>query len=290
MTNTNTFAIVGGDKRQIALSESIFSDGYNVNLVGFENTNLKKEIFKNSLPEAVKNSKYIILPLPTTLNGQYLNTPYSSLKIKIDDDFAQIMQKKEVFCSNKKNLISTSKLWNNVKLHDYSKKEDFAINNAIPTAEGAIEIAMKEYTGTINGSKCLVAGFGRIGKVLGKMLKALGAKVSISARNLDDLSWIKLLGYKDGLIDDLIEKNEFDIIFNTIPVLIFDENKLKKINKNSIIIDLASYPPGGIDFDTAKKLKIKTIQALGLPGKVAPKTAGEIIKNTIYNIIREEQS
>ena len=57
--------------------------------------------------------------------------------------------------------------------------------------------------------------------------------------------------------------------------------------KNALLIDLAS-APGGVDYDEAEKMGIKTIHALSLPGKVAPVTAGDIIKKTIYNMIREE--
>ena len=39
--------------------------------------------------------------------------------------------------------------------------------------------------------------------------------------------------------------------------------------------------------NTAKKLGIKTIWALSLPGKVAPLTSAEFIKDTLYNILKE---
>jgi len=42
-----------------------------------------------------------------------------------------------------------------------------------------------------------------------------------------------------------------------------------------------------VDFDAAKELGIKVIWALSLPGKVAPVTAGEIIKGTVINILQE---
>jgi dipicolinate synthase subunit A len=69
--------------------------------------------------------------------------------------------------------------------------------------------------------------------------------------------------------------------------MIFDAHTLAKCAQNSIIIDLASYP-GGVDFEADSRLKIKSIHALSLPGKIAPKTAGAIIKSTIYDIINEE--
>lgn len=287
MIDIDTFAIIGGDQRQIAMAESILDDGYKVNAVGFEKTELKKGIIKTDMDNAIKKSKYIILPLPAVTKNNCLNAPYAEFEIKVNDDFARKMYEKKVFCGMDSKLKLTSDIWNNIDLRDYSKKEEFAIKNAVPTAEGAIEIAMHEYGGTINGSRCLVVGYGRIGKILSSMLKGIGANVTVSARKSEDLVWIKIFGYNTILTRKISSNHNFDIIFNTVPALIFDELVLKNVAQNSIIIDLASMP-GGVDFEAAERLKIKTIQALGLPGKVAPKTAGEIIKNTIYNMIEEE--
>ena len=288
MSDVDTFAIIGGDNRQIAMAESILLDGYNVCTVGFENIKLKNEIIKVNLKDAVKMSNYIILPIPTTTSDGYLNAPHSASQIAVDDAFAKIMFNKKIFCARSKDLIAASPIFGNMQLYDYSKREEFAVNNAIPTAEGAIQVAMQEYAGTINSSRCLVAGFGRIGKILSKMLAGLGAKVTASARKPKDIAWINLLGYSAILTYSLAASKAdlagFDIIFNTIPSLIFDSTVLSKLSKNTIIIDLASLP-GGVDFDAARKLKIKAVQALALPGKVAPKSDGEIIKNTVYNMI-----
>ena len=68
--------------------------------------------------------------------------------------------------------------------------------------------------------------------------------------------------------------------------MIFDAHTLAKTASNALVIDLASMP-GGVDFRAAERLGIKAIHALSLPGKVAPKTSGIIIKNAVYNIIRE---
>ena len=55
------------------------------------------------------------------------------------------------------------------------------------------------------------------------------------------------------------------------------------------MIDLAS-KPGGVDFNLAKELGLKVIWALSLPGKTAPITSGEIIKDTIINILKEMEA
>lgn len=60
------------------------------------------------------------------------------------------------------------------------------------------------------------------------------------------------------------------------------------MDKKAMIIDLAS-EPCGTDFEAAKALGLTAVKAPGLPGKFAPKTAGEIIKDTVLNILSERE-
>ena len=168
------------------------------------------------------------------------------------------------------------------EVYDYSAKEEFAVANALLTAEGAVEIAMNEYEGTIFDSKCLVCGFGRIGKMLAKMLKSLNAQVTVSARNEVDFAYIEALGCKHINTNALKSVKGYDLVFNTIPV----SDLLMNTDRNTIIIDLASLP-GGVDFEAARRYKTDAVRALSLPGRTAPKAAGEIIRKTIFNIIKE---
>ena len=160
--------------------------------------------------------------------------------------------------------------------------------NAIPTAEGAIQIAMEKSKITLHGSKCLILGFGRIGKILAKMLIGIGADVYCEARKHSDIAWIKSYGYNAIDLTELdTYLNDFDFIFNTIPHLILDKDKLSLINKECVFIDLAS-KPGGIDFDEAKNLELQTEWALALPGKVAPRTSANYIYQIIKSIIKNK--
>jgi len=161
------------------------------------------------------------------------------------------------------------------------------ITNAVPTAAGAIELAMSETPFTLHGSRCLVTGYGRIGKILSRMLCAIGARVSVEARKFSDLAMIAANGYDAIELNSLPDRvADFDIVFNTIPYMIFNREILGKLKPNALLIDLASRP-GGVDFDAAAQMGIKVIWALSLPGKVAPVSAGTIIKETITNVIAE---
>ena len=153
--------------------------------------------------------------------------------------------------------------------------------NAIPTAEGAIQIAMEKSIKTLHNSNALVLGFGRIGKILSKMLNGIGANVFCEARKNSDLAKIKSYRYNEiDLVNLKTYLNKFDYIFNTIPHIILDKEELDIIKKDCIIIDLASYP-GGVNFEYAEKIGLNASLELGLPGKVAPKTAAKYIKEII---------
>ncbi len=136
---------------------------------------------------------------------------------------------------------------------------------------------------TLHGSKCIVLGFGRCGKVLAHMLKGIGSDLSVEARSQADLAYIESYGYKAVPLGDLADYiSQYDFIFNTIPSLILDEEKLMTLKRDCLVIELAS-KPGGIDFEAAKRIGIKVIDGQSLPGKVAPETAAKIIFDTILN-------
>lgn len=81
--------------------------------------------------------------------------------------------------------------------------------------------------------------------------------------------------------------NDVHIIFNTIPSLVITQDIIACISKETLIIDLASRP-GGTDFHFAEEHGIKALLALGLPGIVAPKTAGHILGRTITKLLLQE--
>lgn len=282
----NSVAVVGGDKRQLYCARAFESEGMRVTLGGFDKLKSDCDIKITSPLEAILSSEFVVLPLPC-VKGNKLNAPFSTQDITICKPLTLAMSDKKIFCGFRDRLLETAPQLDESLVYDYSVREEFAVLNAVATAEGALEIAMREYEGTIAHSRCLVCGYGRIGKVLTHMLCSLNADVTVSARKRSDLSWISTRQCKGIKTDSLLSEQPFDIIFNTVPALVFDSKVLSHIAKTALVIDLASIP-GGVDFEAASRLNICAIHALSLPGKAAPKTAGETIKNTITNMLEED--
>ncbi|MBQ9674076.1 MAG: dipicolinate synthase subunit DpsA [Ruminococcus sp.] len=279
-TNKETFAIIGGDMRCYYLANALRNDGYNVKLCGFDKLTDSCEI-----AEAL-DSDILVLPVIPFENGKQISSPFTDGNINLDG-CAEKLSGKLIFTGKKENFLREFPLISSQNVKSYSDNEEFSVKNAVPTAEGAIEEAMKHSDSTISGSKILVCGYGRIGKVLSEMLRGMGADVTISARKKSDLAWIELNGFKGIVTGEFHDISHYSIIFNTVPFLVFNKEILGRISKDALIIDLAS-KPGGVDFDEAKARGIRTVHALSLPGKTAPRSAGEIIESTILGILEED--
>lgn len=159
--------------------------------------------------------------------------------------------------------------------------------NAVPTAEGAVQIAMEELPITLHRARVLVLGFGRLGKLAAHRFAALGAKVSVAARKWADLAWAEAYGYGAERIDQLGGwLCAYDLVINTVPSRVLGAGYLADLKPGCLVVDLAS-KPGGVDLEAASQMGVRVIWALSLPGKVAPVTAGRAIRDTIYHILHE---
>ena len=282
------FLVIGGDLRIVKLV-NMLSDKNVIYTYGLEKTgeiDNKENIIKCKKidEEVLQKNNVIIGPTPFSKDGLNIFAPYSNSEINIKDVIEKCKDKNLIAGSIKEEILEIAKE-NNIQVNDMIKNEKLAILNSISTAEGAIEAAMNETDTIIHGSNVLILGFGRIGKVLSKKLQGLSAHITCAARKQEDLAWINAYGYNSININEMEkELEQFDIIFNTVPHLILTKERISYLNKKCLLIELASNP-GGIDRKEAENYKIKVVEALALPGKVAPTTTAEFMKEAIYDII-----
>ena len=264
---SNNFGILGGDKRIDILSKLLAKD----NNVYFED---------------LSKADIVIGPIPFSKDN--INVNIESKELKIEKVLNQINNKILIAGAIRDNVYEIAKK-NNVEVIDLMKREELAILNVIATVEGTIKVMIEATERIIQGSNVLVLGFGRIGKLLAQRLNSLSCNVTCAARKMADLAWIKTYGYEQTNINYLGSNLwKFDFIINTVPSMILDKERLYFIREDCVLIDLASNP-GGIDKEAAKNRNIKVIHALGLPGKVAPITSAEFLKEIIDNIIKERK-
>lgn len=179
--------VAGGDLRQVTAADSLSQD-YAVSVIGFDRF--------GTLPAGVSAVKHIqslpkeidalILPMPVTQDGLFLHTPFGSSAIPLSTLLPLVRQGGMVLggrlLDRERSMIEAAGL----RAGDYAKQESFAIRNAVPTAEGAIQIAMQELPVVLHKLPCLILGAGRVSCALQQRLHALGADVTVAARRCPD--------------------------------------------------------------------------------------------------------
>lgn len=280
--NSKIILILGGDDRSLYLGEYLEKQSFQVCYYGFSDV----ECF-GSLSEAVTHADCIILPLPFTRDRVTLNTPLFDEKVHISDICALATPDKLFFGGQLPKSFTEILDLHGVKYCDYFTLEELAVYNAVPTAEGVIEILINNTPVTVFSMKCAVTGYGKVGKAVAKALKALGADVTVYARKQKDVAEASTNGMKAFTFDELKdgEKN-YNVVINTVPAPVIGKNEMKNLKTDCLLVETAS-PPFGIDFQAAKEHALSVIKANSLPGKVAPKSAGEIIGKTLIPLLKK---
>ncbi|NMB01196.1 MAG: dipicolinate synthase subunit DpsA [Firmicutes bacterium] len=282
-------AMLGCDQREVDLAVALVGCGADLRLVGFpEQGELKRALHFANAKEAVHDAKAIIAPMSNTDAAGWIRASMGSgeVAINLPEVLPLVPAKTPLLIGVARPVIKGLATQYDLTLVEMAEIDEIAILNSIPTAEGAIQVAMENTAITIHRSRCLVLGLGRCGTTLAKTLVALGARVTVASRSDADLARAVVINCEPLPLSALNTRTDFDIIFNTIPALVLPRSYLRLLDSESVIIDIAS-GPGGCDFIAAEQLGLRAIHALSLPGQVAPRTAAEILINTIPHLLQK---
>lgn len=303
--NEIKICLLGGDSRQTALAYYLAQKGFETAVWGLPMP--ASELYCGAVlpdfdgvrctePEsAVAGSRAVLLPLPATTDGVRVHTPAlngEAVSQRRELRLTQLMdmlEKDTLLLAGRPGEVLRSMARNaNIRLVDYYDSEAVQIKNAVPTAEGALALAMEKMPFTIFGSSCAVLGYGRIGQRLCSVLLALGARITVAARSERDLSSAAIHGCTARPLREFLDSpGKPDVLFNTIPVPLIREDVLRALPPHTLIMDLAS-APGGIDPAAQTKGDHRILRAASLPGRAAPYTAGKILFETIESIFAAE--
>ncbi|WP_153123798.1 dipicolinic acid synthetase subunit A [Peribacillus tepidiphilus] len=284
-------AVIGGDARQLEVIRKLTEQDAKLWLIGFEQLD---HAFSGAVKEKMEDVDFseidaIILPVPgTNLKGE-VETIFSNEIVFITEELlAKTPPNCTIYSGISNAYLNGITKKTNRKLIQLFERDDVAIYNSIPTVEGTIMMAIQHTDFTIHGSKVVVLGLGRVGMSVARTFKALGAKVKVGARRSEHMARITEMALHPFHLDQLKDEiKDADICINTIPVEVVTASVIAQMPSHTLIIDLAS-KPGGTDFRYAEKRGIKALLAPGLPGIVAPKTAGKILANVLSQLLTDE--
>lgn len=284
---------LGGDARQLEVIRKCVEMDATVSAAGFEKWEAPSPgvTLAQLSPELLGSADVLVLPTVGCDEEGNINALFSSGRLQLLDEHAAALPPgSTVYTGIAKSYLRGLCAKYSLKLVELLNRDDVAIYNSIPTAEGALVMAIQNTDFTIHGSTSMVLGMGRTGFTMARALQGLGSTVKVGVRKQEHYARAEEMGWKPFMTGELLHQvTDTDLIFNTIPGMIITAQVLSRIPKGCVIIDLAS-APGGCDFRYAEKRGIKAILAPGLPGIVAPKSAGMIMGSALVQSISEETS
>ncbi|RRJ55005.1 dipicolinate synthase subunit DpsA, partial [Paenibacillus oralis] len=251
---------LGGDARHLEIIRSFTDLDANVAVIGFEDLHeqLHEVHYSKLTKEVLRKADILILPVVGTDDHGRVESSFSAETLLLNKEYMSSLPKHaKVYTGIAKSYLKNLCAELGIDLIELFSRDDVAIFNSIPTAEGALMMAIQHTDITIHGSRCMVLGLGRIGLTLAGMLHRLGARVKAGVQKPEEFARAWEMGIEPFNTKDLYDEGvNVDIIFNTVPAHILSSRVLTRIPHHAIIIDLAS-KPGGTDFRFAEKRGIK---------------------------------
>ncbi|WP_100332013.1 dipicolinic acid synthetase subunit A [Bacillus xiapuensis] len=286
-------AVLGGDARQLEIIRKLTELDAKIYLAGFDQL---EQSFTGAVKENIEDIPFeeidaVLLPVAGLQPGGKIETVFSNHDLRLTKEIIERTPEHcTIFTGISPSALTQLAEQTERRLIRLFDRDDVAIYNSIPTAEGAVMLAIQHTDFTIHGSTVAVIGMGRVGMSVARTFKNLGAKVKVGARKSEHLARAVEMGLEPFHISRLAEEAESaDIMINTVPTLVITAPAIARMQPHTLILDLAS-KPGGTDFEYAEKRGIKAILALGLPGLVAPKTAGQILAGVLAELLKTEDS
>lgn len=276
-----SFAVFGGDDRQRYAADRLRSLGHSVRTWGLNPQDPRQ--WQEMLP-----ADAVLLPLPASANGVEIAVPLSPHShLRFSALVSVLSQGTVIFGGRLPPAWLCEARAHRLDIIDYALDEDFQVQNALPTVEGAILLALEALPQTLAGTPVAVTGYGRIASLLADRLRALGADTVVLARRTRDLTAARIRGHRTVRLvagKPALLPPDCLAVFNTVPAPVFDCASLDSFAPECVYIELASLP-GGIDLPAAHTRGIRIIPGGGLPGRCFPRSAGETVAETVLSLL-----
>lgn len=207
----------------------------------------------------------LVLPTPANTDGHTVHHTADTSPLELKALFAQGKPGVLVLGGQRSETLKVHATAAGLETIDYFQREELCLGNAVPTAEGAIQVAMEHTETTLYGSRALLIGYGRIGMALAPCLDTLGMCTTVCARRCETRALAQMQDFAANPMDQLPHAAaQADVIFNTVLAMMLPESVLRGLSPGALVVDLVSRQ-GGTDFAAAEHLGISTVWALSLP-------------------------
>jgi dipicolinate synthase subunit A len=281
----------GGDARQIAVIEQLVHHDATVSLVGFDRWDDAPDGARKCTPQMVdmRTVDAVVLPVSGVMADGRVEATYAHAPLEVASEyFGALRAGTPVYTGVATDALVALCASAHLCYVPLLDRDDIAIHNSIPTAEGVLYHVIQNTVHTIHGARVVVFGFGRTGMTICRTFKALGAHVAVAVYTASEYARAWEMGVAPfwGTESFWTRMADADVIINTVPAPILTPSELVHVRKQAYVLDISS-APGGIDCAFAAKRQLRVARILGLPAQCAPYTAGKIIASVLLRLIHQ---
>lgn len=286
MRTIHKIAVLGGDRRTGMILTGLHRTYPDVSIAvwGTADTELPPFVrATKTWQEAMSGAQVGILPIPVSGDGETLSVhPHANQTVPLEALCRFLRPGSLLLGGIVPPVVLRMAAENAVHFGDYYADGVVQTLNAVPTAEGAVAIAIRELPVILPETTAVIAGYGHCARALATRLHLLGARVIVAARRPDALAEAACDGCETVLLSSfLTDPIPCHILFNTIPAPVFGRACLEGLPEDCVFAELAHGLPPDVEIPS----HVRLIRAPGLPGKTAPDTAGRILCDAILEKI-----
>jgi dipicolinate synthase subunit A len=269
-------AIVGGDEREQEIARLAATTGASVTVYGipWPDGGIAGVTPAHSAEAALEGADYALFPIPGIAADGSLFAPAAASPIMPDLELLSHMAPgAHIALGAADERLRAAAESCGIALMEYEDDRELMLLRGPAIVEGVIAAAVANTRVTIHRAPVVVVGYGTIGGLLARTLAAIGAQVTVAARNPTQRAGAYASGHDAISLAELrADAGRFSMVFSTVPARVVDEAVLAQLPPGSLVVDIAA-PPGGVDLARAEELGHVAVWARGM-GRRAPITVG----------------
>jgi dipicolinate synthase subunit A len=268
-----TIAVVGGDEREQEICRLAVASGAAVKAFGFPwpSRGIGGVVLAPDAAQALGGANIALMPIPgIAVDGSIFAT-------------TQIIPRESLLCGMAPGAhiilgradhgLTQAAAGLGIRIHEYEGDQELMLLRAPAIVEGVIKVLIENTSITIHGARICVVGQGNIGAVLTRTLIALGAHVTVAARNPVQRASAYTQGAAPLPLENLPDAaGSFDVLVSTAPAPVVTATLIDRLLPHALIVDMTA-PPGSCDLNHATRTGRTAIWARAL-GRRAPVTVG----------------
>jgi dipicolinate synthase subunit A len=266
-------AVVGGDEREQEIARLAGENAGEVRAFGFPwpQPGIARVTHAASAAQALAGAHIALMPIPgIDAQGRLFGTetiiPREPLLRHMAPGAHLILGRADAGLALAARAVGAT-------IHEYEQDRELMLLRAPAIVEGLLRAIIEQTAITIHDAAICVLGQGIIGAALTRTLVALGAHVTVAARNAEQRALAHAVGAAPLTLQQLAPAlRRFDIVISTAPAPILTAALIDHLRADVLLVDVAA-PPGSCDLDYARTTGRRAIWARAL-GRRAPITVG----------------